>query len=175
MARAARASTDATKPASGVWTRALGVTLVHTSAAAVAGDASLLRALTDGIERAWEVQMPEGVPDAAEWFEVREAGEAIGVAIAQRQCPKPDEVSLLAVAIIREARGRAGATKTLLAAERRLLADGAKRMLARVPRTNGRGLYFMLRAGFTPVPPEERPDDSGDATWFSRKDAGSGS
>jgi GNAT superfamily N-acetyltransferase len=73
--------------------------------------------------------------------------------------------------VTREARGRACATKALLAAERRLLAEGATRMLARVPRTNGRGLYFMLRAGFTPVTADERPHDPGDATWFARQAA----
>jgi len=149
------------------WTKALGVTLVETTAEVVAADPALLRALTDGIKRSDEAAMPEVVPNV-EWYLVREGGATAGVAIVRRDCPRPGEVSLLAVAISRETRGRAAATKALLAAERRLLADGATRMLARVPRTNGRGLYFMLRAGFTPVPADERPEDPGDATWFAR-------
>jgi hypothetical protein len=48
-------------------------------------------------------------------------------------------------------------------------------MLARVPRTNGHGLYFMLRCGFVPVPAGERPSDDPewtDVTWFARVRAG---
>lgn len=150
-----------------LWTKALGVALVETTAEAVASDPALLRALTDGIERSADAAMPELGP-GVEWYLVREGKTTAGVAVVQRDCPRPGEASLLAVAVSREARGRACATKALLAAERRLLADGVTRMLARVPRTNGRGLYFMLRAGFTPVPADERPDDCGDATWFAR-------
>ncbi len=150
------------------WARYLGVTLLRTTPQEVAASPSLLRALTDGWDRAAEPSLPE-TPAAAEWYRIREGGADAGVAIVMRECPRPGEATLLAVAVAREARGRACATKALLAAERRLVAEGASRMLARVPRTNGRGLYFMLRAGFTPVPAGERPDEPGDATWFSRK------
>ena len=53
--------------------------------------------------------------------------------------------------------------------ERRLKRNGIDRVIARVPRGNGRGLYFMLRVGYTPLPPEETPPgDDGDVTWFAR-------
>src|SRR5690606_35667956 len=125
-----------------------------------------LRALTDGFDRA----APPAMPDAeGEWFEIREGGETVGVALVRRDCPKRRQASLLAVATARAARGRATSTKTVLAAERKLRAEGYAPMFVRVPRTNGRGLYFMLRCGFTPVPADQRPDDPGDATWFARR------
>lgn len=160
-------------PSGKVWTRYLGVSLVRTTQEEVAADASLVRGLTDGWDRAAELALPEA-PASAEWYRIRERGTDVGVAIVQRNCPRKGEGALLAVSVAREARGRACATKALLAAERRLLADGASRMLVRVPRTNGRGMYFALRAGFTPVPVGERPDDPGDATWHSRKPAPAG-
>ncbi|MEX1022143.1 MAG: GNAT family N-acetyltransferase [Dehalococcoidia bacterium] len=160
-------SAGTARSARGTWTRALGVTLVRTTPAAVASDPALLRALTDGTERSATPALPP-TPDGAEWFEVRAGGVTAGVAIVQRDCPRPGEATLLAVAIAREARGRATATHALLAAERRLVSEGCAPMYARVPRTNGRGLYFMLRAGFTPLPAAERPSDDGDATWFAR-------
>lgn len=153
------------------WTRYLGVSLIPTTPEAVGAAPALVRALTDGWDRAGEAMLPEA-PPGAQWYRIRERRADVGVAIVLPGCPRPGESALLAVAVSREARGRACATKALLAAERRLLADGASRMLTRVPRTNGRGLYFMLRAGFTPVPAAERPDDPGDATWFSRKPRG---
>lgn len=153
---------------SGVWTRYLGVSLVHSDAARVAAQPALLRALTDGVERSDEPRMPDA---DGEWFEVREGGETVGVALVRRDCPKPGQAALLAVATAREARGRATSTKTVLAAERKLATEGFAPMVVRVPRTNGRGLYFMLRCGFTPVPSGARPEDPGDATWFARRGA----
>jgi GNAT superfamily N-acetyltransferase len=73
------------------------------------------------------------------------------------------------VAVDPARRGRATATKAILVAERKLAAEGYAPLLVRVPRTNGRGLYFMLRTGFVPVPPGERPDDPDDVTWFARR------
>lgn len=150
----------------GVWTRYLGVSLVRSDAERIAARPALVRALTDGEDRAAAAVMPEA---DGEWFEIREGGETVGVALVRRDCPKPGQAALLAVATARESRGRATSTKTVIAAEERLAAEGYAPMLVRVPRTNGRGLYFMLRCGFTPVPAEHRPHDEGDATWFARR------
>lgn len=155
----------ASSPRSGVWTRYLGVTLVHSDASRVGAQPPLVRALTDGVERSAEPAMPEADGD---WYEMREGGATVGACLVRRDCPRAGQASLLAVATAREARGRATSTKAVLAAERKLATEGYAPMLVRVPRTNGRGLYFMLRCGFTPVPAGSRPADSGDATWFAR-------
>ena len=157
---------------SGAWTRYLGVSLVRSDAARIAAQPALVRALTDGYDRSAAPEMPDADGD---WFEVREGGDTVGVALVRRDCPTPGQAALLAVATAREARGRATSTKTVLAAERKLAAEGYAPMLVRVPRTNGRGLYFMLRCGFTPVPSSARPDDASDATWFARRGAIAGS
>lgn len=151
------------------WTRHLGVSLVNVDASRVAGQPALVRALTDGHDRAAEPAMPDADGD---WYEVRERRAVVGVALVRRDYPRRRLAALLAVATARAARGRATSTKALLAAERQLAAEGYGPMLVRVPRTNGRGLYFMLRCGFTPVPAHARPvDDRGDATWFARRGA----
>jgi GNAT superfamily N-acetyltransferase len=154
----------------GAWARGLGITLVHSDAERVAAQPSLVRALTDGVDRSAEPAMP-GAGEQDEWFEVREAGEAAGVALVRRDWPVRGQTTLLAVATAREHRGRAVSTKAVLVAERRLAAEGYRPLFVRVPRTNGRGLYFMLRCGFTPVPAALRPDDPGDVTWFARRGA----
>lgn len=152
----------------GVWTRYLGVSLVHVPASRIAEQPALVRALTDGWDRSAASEMPEVEGD---WLEVREGRETVGVALVRRDCPRRGQAALLAVGTAREARGRAVSTKTVLAAERKLASEGFAPLLVRVPRTNGRGLYFMLRCGFTPVPAGHRPDDEGDATWFARRGA----
>ncbi|HET6549979.1 MAG TPA: GNAT family N-acetyltransferase [Solirubrobacter sp.] len=123
----------------------------------------LWRALADGIERTYAGALPPVPPDA-ECYLVRVEGETAGVLVLRRDAPGAGQAALLAVAVDPAARGRASGTKALLAAERRLRRDGLE-LRARVPRTNGRGLYFMLRAGFTPVAPTEGDD----ATWFRRR------
>jgi len=159
---------------SGPWTRFLGVTLVASTREQVAALPSLVRALTDGVDRSGPAVMPPeddaGPSDALDdaWYEVRERGATVGVARVQRDRPRTGQAALVAVATAPEARGRAISTKVVLAVERRLASEGFAPLLVRVPRTNGRGLYFMLRCGFTPVPAEARPEDAGDATWFAR-------
>lgn len=150
------------------WARGLGISLVASDAPSVLADASLYRALADGIEHAHEGPLHE-FPASAEWYVVREDGADVGVAVLERNAPRAAEASLWAVAIAPEHRGRATATKAILVIERRLKRDGIDRVIARVPRTNGRGLYFMLRVGYTPLPPAETPaEDTGDVTWFAR-------
>ncbi|MDA0300899.1 MAG: GNAT family N-acetyltransferase [Chloroflexi bacterium] len=150
----------------GVWTRHLGVSLVAVDRERIAAQPAVARALTDGVERSWEAVMPPETP--GQWYEARERGATVGVAFVRRDYPAAGQGALLAVATAPEARGRAVSTKVVLAVERKLDAEGYAPMLVRVPRTNGRGLYFMLRCGFTPVPGDHRPEDPGDATWFAR-------
>jgi len=152
----------------GVWARGLGISLVRTDSASVLDDPTLVRALSDGIAHGYEGALHE-FPAAAEWYLLREARVDVGVAVVLPCAPHDHEAELFAVAIAPEHRGRATASKALLVIERRLRRDGITRMLARVPRTNGHGLYFMLRVGYTPVPPEQVPaGEVGDVTWFAR-------
>ena len=160
----ARATGEAT--GRGVWTRYLGVTLVACDRERIASHAGLVRALTDGHDRGAAAAMPPET--TGEWYEARSGGDIVGEALVRRDYPLTGQASLLAVATAPEARGRAVSTKVALGAERKLSAEGYAPMLVRVPRTNGRGLYFMLRCGFTPVPAACRPDDPCDATWFAR-------
>ncbi|MFA7248436.1 MAG: GNAT family N-acetyltransferase [Dehalococcoidia bacterium] len=154
--------------ARGPWARGLGISLVAADPAAVLADPALRGALADGIEHGHEGPLHE-FPDRADWYLVREGGEDVGVAVVQRDYPAPGEAALFAVAIAPGQRGRAIGTKAMLVMERRLRRDGIRRVVARVPRTNGRGLYFMLRAGYTPLPPESTPvGETGDVTWFAR-------
>lgn len=131
---------------------------------------ALARALADGVERGYDGALPE-LPEAGEWYLVRARGEVAGVLALQRDCPAAGSAALLAVAIAPAARGRALGVRALLLAERRLAREGWARTVARVPRTNGRGLYFMLRAGFTSA--AGPPGDDG-ATWFARHAAPAG-
>ncbi len=150
------------------WARGLGVSLVATDAATALADPALVRALLDGIAHAHEGPLSE-FPSDAEWYLVRESRADVGVAVVQRNAPRAGEASLLGLAVAPEHRGRALASKALLVIERRLARDGIARVLARVSRTNGRGLYFMLRVGYTPVPTVEVPaGEHGDVTWFAR-------
>ncbi|MDO9445135.1 MAG: GNAT family N-acetyltransferase [Dehalococcoidia bacterium] len=152
----------------GPWARGLGLTLVSVGSDVVLGAPGLVRALQDGIDRQSDVALPPA-PDGATWYAVREGGETVAVALVRRDYPRAGVATLLAVAVDPARRGRATATKAILVAERKLAAEGYAPLLVRVPRTNGRGLYFMLRTGFVPVPPGERPDDPDDVTWFARR------
>jgi hypothetical protein len=64
--------------------------------------------------------------------------------------------------------------RALLLAERALAAEGASRCYALVPRTNGRGLYFMLRCGYAPVLGAPPAVIESDVTWFVRLEDGRG-
>src|SRR5690606_8589727 len=74
-----------------VWTKYLGVSLVTSDAARVAAQPALVRALTDGHDRAAAPAMPEDAESLGEWFEMREGGETVGVALVRRDCPKPGQ------------------------------------------------------------------------------------
>lgn len=159
------------------WASGFGVTLVDVRDAARAAlleDPGIRQALLDGLDRGLSGDPPE-IPQTAEVFALREGrrttGPADGLVAVARDVPQSGEATLIAIAIAPASRGRALATKALLLAERRLIEEGVTRLFARVPRNNGRGLYYMLRCGFTPVT-DAAPRDGGDATWFARRNRG---
>jgi GNAT superfamily N-acetyltransferase len=156
-----------------VWTRGPGVSLVRLDEVEAEDlPPGLQRALLDGVSRGGGA-VPV-LPAESERYEVRAGGKVVGLLVVARDCPRRGVASVLAAAVDRAQRGHAYAARALLAAERQLLDEGFGSVLARVPRTNGRGLYFMLRAGFVPVAPVAGDD----ATWFARStpasDAGVG-
>ena len=144
------------------WARFEDVGLVAAEAADLDTE-ELRQAYVDGIERGFEGE-PPALPSGVDRYAVRVEGETVGLLAVMLDCPEAGDAAVLALAIDPGSRGHAYGTKALLAAERQLRRDGAQRVLARVPRTNGRGLYFMLRAGFTP----SAGFDGSDATWFVR-------
>ena len=150
--------------ASGTWTRGLGVSLVHANFAALAADDGIRRGLLDGIERGLDDRVVDP-PEGAQTFAIRAAGVTVGMLAAAADAPGPGGVTVLALAIAPDHRGHAFGSRALLAAERRWLRDGASRVHVRVPATNGRGLYWMLRCGFTPL--LQQPEIG--ATWFARR------
>ena len=149
------------------WARGHGLSIVPTTAAAALADPALHRALADGVEYGYAGPLPD-LPADATWFLVREGRADVGVAVLQRDVPRAGTAALLALAIAPDHRGRATATKAILVIERRLAREGVTRLIARVPRTNGRGLYFLLRVGYTPIDPADAPASSDDVTWFAR-------
>jgi len=148
--------------ADGVWAQLEEVELVESETTELE-NAGLRQAYLDGIERGSQ-GVPPVLPEGCERYSVRVEGETVGLLVVMHDCPSAGDATVVTVAIDPASRGHARGTKALLAAERRLLSDGTERVLVRVPRTNGRGLYFMLRAGFTPSAGFDGPD----ATWFVR-------
>ena len=161
-----------TRTRSGIWARGFGVTLVELNANGRDPESVLepptLHALRDGIERGYDgpLQQP---PEDARLLAVRSADEEVGALAILEGTPEQRAATFLAVAIAPERRGRAFGARTLLAAERRLRREGVRAFYARVPRTNGRGLYFMLRCGYAPL---LRPPVEDGATWFRRFEPG---
>ena len=149
----------------GAWARGDRLTLV-----ARPGESAITpgieQALRDGIERGFEGDLP-ATAAGAERFIVRAAGIDAGVIVLRRDVPHPGAATFVAIAIDPEERGHSLGARALFAAERRLARDGIGALYARVPRGNGRGLYFVLRCGYAPASP---PVTDG-ATWFRRADA----
>ena len=145
----------------GTWARGFGVALVASDGPA--GD-GVTQALRDGIERGYGGDLPP-FPGGAQRLSVRVNGSTVGLLALQRDCPWPGAATFLAVAIERDRRGHGYGASAMLAAQRRLRRDGVDDCYARLPRTNGRGLYFMLRCGYAPM--QHPPVDDG-AAWFRR-------
>ena len=125
-------------------------------------DAGLERAIRDGIARGYDGAVARGAPWYALLPRAGRWARSWGC-WASPAGPAGGAVTLVGVAIDPAKRGRELGTRAVRIAERRLRREGVTTFYGRAPRGNGRGLYFWLRAGFTPVP-SPRPDD--DATWF---------
>jgi len=121
------------------------------------------RALRDGIERGYEGALPEA-PPGCECYSIVAQGQVVGLLAFVRDTPGDGEVTFWAVAIVPEHRAHAYGARALLAAERRLHREGTRAFYMRVPRGNGRGLYFALRCGYAPA---IAPAEDG-ATWLRR-------
>lgn len=145
-----------------VWARGFGVSLHPLEASDLTSD-GIERALRDGIERGYEGDLP-AAPSNCECFVIRKGALVVGVLAFVRGQPRDEAATVWAVAIAPAQRANAYAARALFAAERRLRRDGVREFYSRVPRTNGRGLYFMLRCGYAPIVP---PVEDG-ATWFRR-------
>jgi GNAT superfamily N-acetyltransferase len=148
------------------WARLHDVALHPVAALDFEGSPALRQAYADGIERGFAGELP-ALPSRARRYLIRSGGEDVGLLALVEGCPTSNEVAVVALAVEPGRRGRAYAAKALLAAERRLRREGASDVVSRVPRTNGRGLYFMLRAGLTPYVPGAGTADRS-ATWFRR-------
>ena len=148
---------------SGVWASFGDVRLVRADPD-LSDYPGLRQALADGVERGFDGDLPS-FPEQAAIYLLRADRSDVGLISIVTDCPRRGEAAVVALAIDPDARGNAYATKALMACERRLGRDGIDRVLTRVPRTNGRGLYFMLRAGFTPT---AGISDDPSATWFER-------
>jgi GNAT superfamily N-acetyltransferase len=145
----------------GVWARGHGLALHHFDGAMTD---ELRRALLDGVERGYEGPLPEA-PEAANWFALKIDQAIVGLLAIERLTADEAETAIVhAIVIATEQRGNDYGTRALRVVERRLRREGVARFYSRVPRSNGRGLYFMLRAGYAPTTPLE--DDG--VTWFER-------
>lgn len=148
-----------------VWARGRGVSLFALDAGAALSD-GLVQALRDGIERGYEGETP-ALPLDARAYSIEARGREVGMLALRLEWPAPRAATVAAVAIDPDARGHSYAARALFTAERALVAD-IERWYATVPRTNGRGLYFMLRCGYAPLldlPPGAACEG---VTWFER-------
>ena len=130
-----------------VWARRQGVSLHLLDSLPDA--LSLRRALADGVERGYDGPL-SAFPDSARLLLVRAEKEDVGL-LAIAPGPGQSAATLLVVAVAREARGRSLGLRAVLASEHRLRRDGVHELYASVPRSNGRGVYFWLRAGYRPL------------------------
>jgi GNAT superfamily N-acetyltransferase len=147
------------------WARGDGVTLRAATADDLA-DAGVQQALRDGIERNYLGVVP-AFPVGSEAYTILGGTERVGMIAFTRDSGR-GTATVHALAIVPEQRGHTYGARALLAAERRLARDGAREFLARVPRGNGHGLYFMLRCGYAPIIPPPLEDGT---TWFRRSEA----
>jgi GNAT superfamily N-acetyltransferase len=144
------------------WARGFGVTLRVAQPADLEAP-GIEQALRDGIERGYAGELPDLAP-GTECYAIEVDRALAGILAFVRDAPQPSAAAVRAIVIAPEHRGHAYAARALLVAERRLSRDGLDDFYSRVPRGNGRGMYFMLRCGYAPVAP--LADDG--ATWFRR-------
>ena len=135
-----------------VWTRSKYVSIYDDPALEFLESTEMQMALCDGISRKSDVVPSEvglDVPGVS-WHGVRSLGESVGVVGLRSNAPFSGATTLIAVAIIRQYRGNALGTHSVLAVARKMKRDGVK-LYGSVPRTNGSGLYFWLRCGYAPI------------------------
>ena len=143
----------------GSWAAWEGVSLRPTPE--LPGAPELRRALADGVARGYGGELPP-FPAGSALLVIEEGGGSAGLlALA----PGPGEAArtVLAVAVAPGRRGRARGLRAVIACERRLAGEGVRELYASVPRGNGRGVYFWLRAGYRPLrePPPGGPGGPG--------------
>lgn len=131
----------------------------------------LHRALSDGLERSYTGPLPPW-PSGVVRRVIFMGAEPVGVLAWRLDWPRRSAVTIVALAIDPASRGHAYAARALLRAEATLDAAGTAQWYALVPRTNGRGLYALLRCGYAPLTGLPVPDVSVNAqipvTWFRR-------
>jgi hypothetical protein len=153
-----------------VWVRDGEIVLREATADDVA-DERIDFALHDQVERGYEGALP-AARDGLERYAIEVGGALVGLLGLRRDEPHDGAMVVDDLAIAVAERGHAYGTRALLAAERRLARDGILEGFARVPRGNGRGLYFMLRCGYAPIAALEDEGSGNDGvTWFQRNPA----
>ncbi|MSP22453.1 MAG: GNAT family N-acetyltransferase [Dehalococcoidia bacterium] len=152
-----------------VWARGRGVVLTPRDAGAPLTD-GLRQALRDGVERGHD-GTAEGdtpaLPLDTRTYTIEVGKREVGLLALRLDWPNVRTATVLALVIDPGARGHAYAARALFTAEQ-ALADDIDRWLAVVPRTNGRGLYFMLRCGYAPLLARPLGASSTGVTWFER-------
>ena len=96
--------------------------------------------------------------------EIRVQGKNVGELFLMKNIPQKKDVIIHSLTVNDIDRGHAYGTKALLAVERKLSKAKINNFLAVIPLMNGRGMYFLLRAGFTP----SQNYDHAELNWFIR-------
>lgn len=96
--------------------------------------------------------------------EIRVQGKNVGELFLMKNTPQKKDVTIHSLTVNGIDRGHAYGTKALLAVERKLSKAEINNFLAVIPLMNGRGMYFLLRAGFTP----SQNYDHVELNWFIR-------
>lgn len=148
---------------SSVWARGEGISLRRLEETGLELPPGIERGLLDGIERGYAGPLP-ACDKRAEHYWIEAGRERVGLLALLRDEPASGAATILAAAIDPAQRGHAYGVRALLVTARRLRRDGIEDLYGRVPRNNGRGVYFFLRAGYAPV---RMPADDG-TTWFRR-------
>lgn len=147
------------KARSQLWGRGYGVTLVNVARLPVSE--GLERAMLDGVARGYGGPLPEQRLDA-KCYLIRAESQTVGV-LGIAKGPGRSVATIVGVAIDPAWRGKALGTRAVRVVARRLRREGVRNLYGRAPRSNGRGLYFWLRAGFSIALSLDTNDD---ATWF---------
>ncbi|MCH2657480.1 MAG: hypothetical protein MKZ81_00520 [Dehalococcoidia bacterium] len=96
--------------------------------------------------------------------QIRVQGNNVGEFFFIKDIPQKKDIIIHSLIINNIDRGHAYGTKALLAVERKLSKTNINNFWAVLPLKNGRGMYFLLRAGFTPL----QSNDHAELNWFIR-------